>query len=297
MQYPNPMILTTGSSPLARGLHGRTDRLGDPARIIPARAGFTTSGGVWAGRGWDHPRSRGVYPHVTAYGLRTGGSSPLARGLRPPVEPVQVGQGIIPARAGFTRPDSSSGPRCWDHPRSRGVYWRRLVRANFIAGSSPLARGLPPTAPSAAPCGWDNPRSRGVYHQGSSPLARGLPDDAPRWRDPGRIIPARAGFTPTPAPWASGAWDHPRSRGVYGERFDLRPHNQGSSPLARGLRGYKTNKTDVLGIIPARAGFTGAPSSGRRTASDHPRSRGVYGAVPTPGVLVEGSSPLARGLH
>ena len=256
MQYPNPMILTTGSSPLARGLHGRTDRLGDPARIIPARAGFTTSGGVWAGRGWDHPRSRGVYPHVTAYGLRTGGSSPLARGLRPPVEPVQVGQGIIPARAGFTRPDSSSGPRCWDHPRSRGVYWRRLVRANFIAGSSPLARGLPPTAPSAAPCGWDNPRSRGVYHQGSSPLARGLRRALrPAPAQPG-IIPARAGFTRLQDQQDRRARDHPRSRGVYRGAFIRQADSVGSSPLARGLRCGPDSRCPRRRIIPARAGFT-----------------------------------------
>ena len=285
MQYPNPMILTTGSSPLARGLHGRTDRLGDPARIIPARAGFTTSGGVWAGRGWDHPRSRGVYPHVTAYGLRTGGSSPLARGLRPPVEPVQVGQGIIPARAGFTRPDSSSGPRCWDHPRSRGVYWRRLVRANFIAGSSPLARGLPPTAPSAAPCGWDNPRSRGVYPMtpraggtlaGSSPLARGLHQHPPHGQAARGIIPARAGFTASASTCARTTRDHPRSRGVYAATRPTRPTCSGSSPLARGLPGRLHPAGGQRRIIPARAGFTVRSRLPVSSSKDHPRSRGVY---------------------
>ena len=32
-----------GSSPLARGLHGRGPPVGEPRRIIPARAGFTSS--------------------------------------------------------------------------------------------------------------------------------------------------------------------------------------------------------------------------------------------------------------
>ena len=33
---------------------------------------------------------------------------------------------------------------------------------------------------------------------------------------------------------------------------------------------------DVVGIIPARAGFTGLGGRGEGVAEDHPRSRGVY---------------------
>ena len=51
------------------------------------------------------------------------------------------------------------------------------------------------------------------------------------------IIPARAGFTPPPRPTS--------------------PDSTGSSPLARGLRGYGRERLVVEGIIPARAGFTG----------------------------------------
>ena len=77
-----------------------------------------------------------------------------------------------------------------------------------------------------------------------------------RVRGPGRIIPARAGFT---VPFCSGAFlapDHPRSRGVYAliERLHLRLHR----------------------IIPARAGFTKANEWGGTNKWDHPRSRGVY---------------------
>ena len=50
------------------------------------------------------------------------------------------------------------------------------------------------------------------------------------------------------------------------------------------------------GIIPARAGFTRYCASVPCTLKDHPRSRGVYGILPTLGVLATGSSPLARGL-
>ena len=50
-----------GSSPLARGLQGGRLRPPPPHRIIPARAGFTGTGGPHPRRLGDHPRSRGVY--------------------------------------------------------------------------------------------------------------------------------------------------------------------------------------------------------------------------------------------
>ena len=53
--------IVRGSSPLARGLLRRADRARITARIIPARAGFTSSMWRAAGREEDHPRSRGVY--------------------------------------------------------------------------------------------------------------------------------------------------------------------------------------------------------------------------------------------
>ena len=90
----------------------------------------------------DHPRSRGVYRAAMVSSSASSGSSPLARGLLRPVPTLIAPGGIIPARAGFTPVDNPGDFGYEDHPRSRGVYWRRLVRANFIAGSSPLARGL-----------------------------------------------------------------------------------------------------------------------------------------------------------
>ena len=70
----------------------------------------------------------------------------------------------------------------------------------------------------------------------------------------------------------------------------------GSSPLARGLRIRTADSKDVLGIIPARAGFTHRRSTPRLRSEDHPRSRGVYSATPTSSAGAAGSSPLARGL-
>ena len=152
------------------------------------------------------------------------GSSPLARGLPAAAAGGGVHPGIIPARAGFTGPSRrlcSSPP---DHPRSRGVYCWRATSRRTVLGSSPLARGL-------------HARDR-------------VPADRRR------IIPARAGFTPSasrPHTWRS---DHPRSRGVYRTEIICRWTTLGSSPLARGLPQSILFIPLTRGIIPARAGFT-----------------------------------------
>ena len=159
---------------------------------------------------------------------------------------MQVGEGvrIIPARAGFTPciRSGTGGPR--DHPRSRGVYSASGTGPGDPVGSSPLARGLP----------------------GSGLLRR-----------PGRgIIPARAGFTSTPAMTVVSWRDHPRSRGVYGHLRRASRRGDGSSPLARGLPRAPAAHWVGGGIIPARAGFTVLSRARARAWADHPRSRGVY---------------------
>ena len=255
-------------------------------RIIPARAGFTSTWASRTRRPRDHPRSRGVYePFVNLIDCWPG-SSPLARGLHTAGWPTVGFARIIPARAGFThrrRP-------CWlagaDHPRSRGVYAR-----------------MPPAPPARS----DHPRSRGVYAvsadggdtdvriiparagftlaeillreriEGSSPLARGLRDGQIISGCEPRIIPARAGFTRVGHARPISPTDHPRSRGVYADFGMLSEDEAGSSPLARGL-----------------------PTAGTRRPewqADHPRSRGVYSSIEVPAAAATGSSPLARGLH
>ena len=216
-----------------------------------------------------------------------------------------VMSGIIPARAGFTATSSFRPPSPPDHPRSRGVYGPVALVVEFVLGSSPLARGLPPSlgervdswgiiparagftrqSSETASRGGDHPRSRGVYvshedmtmnEKGSSPLARGLPKHFHPWGRVPRIIPARAGFT------------HP-----------LRPaadNVSGSSPLARGLHQAGHDHPPRPGIIPARAGFTSLRRSRATCERDHPRSRGVYPGAVRGGDRGGGSSPLARGL-
>ena len=233
-----------GSSPLARGLRVIGDDISAHCRIIPARAGFTLNSAVRLSLVTDHPRSRGVYLCPTASHSPFHGSSPLARGLRPEARLIAESAGssplarglqavfppvghrvrIIPARAGFTLSLTRRMGSLKDHPRSRGVYSRRRPILRTAAGSSPLARGL-----------------RAEDH-GLALL--------------NRIIPARAGFTPTPSSRSSPTGDHPRSRGVYKSRGRGPVLKNGSSPLARGLRADLSRDSRMGGIIPARAGFT-----------------------------------------
>ena len=316
-----------GSSPLARGLQLRHVVGGDPPRIIPARAGFTGPPAVRKSPGWDHPRSRGVYPSVSMGRLFVVGSSPLARGLRdPPILIAEVGR-IIPARAGFTPGLCVGGRRVRDHPRSRGVYRRTFLSYLAAHGSSPLARGLRGGVEVGVGLGriiparagftrgvllpgrfqGDHPRSRGVYGplqlpvahpQGSSPLARGLRSQEPAHAQPRGlgIIPARAGFTFALVRRGFRRRDHPRSRGVYSTRVTGPPSLEGSSPLARGLLSPPPRRGSCHRIIPARAGFTRHMTHRTQTHPDHPRSRGVYNGLPAQPAEGAGSSPLARGL-
>ena len=274
-----------GSSPLARGLRGRLVLVGAVAGIIPARAGFTAASPRIRISRQDHPRSRGVYGRSELGNRVGGGSSPLARGLQDLQWLERAHGGIIPARAGFTTRSASAEATASDHPRSRGVYSLSAISFSYLRGSSPLARGLrfgheivyvdPGIIPARA--GFtnydrflyadteDHPRSRGVYCGalsskglicGSSPLARGLQCGIPTGPHHGRIIPARAGFTPSAGHRAARGEDHPRSRGVYVLARVHKLAGTGSSPLARGLPHVQLKGQHGRGIIPARAGFT-----------------------------------------
>ena len=151
-----------------------------------------------------------------------------------------------------------------DHPRPRGVYLPMCAITRACAGSSPPARGL---------------------QRGGVVLIVGP-----------RIIPARAGFTPRVVGLQVGPGDHPRPRGVYRPGRAHHHGRRGSSPPARGLRSPRCPHRSAPGIIPARAGFTGAGSNRAASSADHPRPRGVYAEAYEVLTDPAGSSPPARGL-
>ena len=293
-----------GSSPLARGTRTRTEYVLVRRRFIPARAGNT--GAPSATSGWlaVHPRSRGEHRFSVRTKLSVTGSSPLARGTLPPIEPVPEAARFIPARAGNTAARRRACRRWAVHPRSRGEHSNH--RRAFVAssGSSPLARGTPrPPPPSRWPHRFIparagntvdrvccrtrspvHPRSRGE-HARKAPAAAAA----------SRFIPARAGNTRWSRPTRGSTTVHPRSRGEHPRQMRRSYPGHGSSPLARGTPLRTAGRRRPHRFIPARAGNT-AGSCGCCTASPvHPRSRGEHRSIATTTPASSGSSPLARG--
>ena len=99
-----------GSSPLVRGQLVQGGELGETIRIIPARAGPTTSVRNRAHRPADHPRSCGANVMSIISSSCFCGSSPLVRGQRTITRRCLNGSRIIPARAGPTAPAAHACP-------------------------------------------------------------------------------------------------------------------------------------------------------------------------------------------
>ena len=253
-----------GSSPLSRGIRESVDPNGAKQRIIPALAGNTALTRRATARSWDHPRSRGEYPHHCVEDTFLPGSSPLSRGIHRGRRRGRVLRRIIPALAGNTACRPGRVPRERDHPRSRGEY-----------------RGMRPSASRTA---------------GSSPLSRGIRTGRGPGRVGGRIIPALAGNTRLWLLSLGQGRDHPRSRGEYHVSSGRGCPRKGSSPLSRGIRFPVTDSNSLKGIIPALAGNTSLSSTKDRLRPDHPRSRGEYSPPPSSATVDIGSSPLSRGI-
>ena len=130
-----------GSSPLARGTPRHLHRDCRPNGLIPARAGNTWSvrSGVCCIRA--HPRSRGEHHRIARCICLWTGSSPLARGTLVRISESAPMSGLIPARAGNTKPGRLRRASCRAHPRSRGEHITCAEYEDLAMGSSPLARG------------------------------------------------------------------------------------------------------------------------------------------------------------
>ena len=293
-------------------------------RIIPARAGPTSTCRRDRGSSSDHPRSCGANSSVSSSLAGASGSSPLVRGQRSRRSTWTASGRIIPARAGPTPSAAQPSYSGADHPRSCGANCVAPIGGGGEAGSSPLVRGQPGFVPPGRVLGRiiparagpterlplqvrqdaDHPRSCGANDGnsnvefgscGSSPLVRGQLVVLVGLPGVGRIIPARAGPTgPNRRPEHRNQ-DHPRSCGANRASSSPRVQIRGSSPLVRGQRRYSELPHIRWRIIPARAGPTPLPSSACLCGADHPRSCGANNACMNGPAFSSGSSPLVRG--
>ena len=117
-----------------------------------------------------------------------------------------------------------------------------------------------------------------------------------RWRwTAARFIPAGAGNTRTVDAKATFFLVHPRRRGEHDEARDFGTTLIGSSPQARGTHNLFADDLVDLRFIPAGAGNTPHPGHRRASQPVHPRRRGEHSDRKSFSVLVNGSSPQARG--
>ena len=80
------LLKAAGSSPRARGTRLRSHSAMPGRRFIPASAGNTMAHRSLCPLPAVHPRERGEHAAANATGMRTGGSSPRARGTRTPAD-------------------------------------------------------------------------------------------------------------------------------------------------------------------------------------------------------------------
>ena len=172
----------TGSSPLVRGTHQVLRVRWSCVRFIPAGAGNTIHSCHQILPSAVHPRWCGEHspalPSLNAF----GGSSPLVRGTRSDLQPMQLSARFIPAGAGNTYLHRSGTPILPVHPRWCGEHVRDslslLPELRFIpAGAGNTREGQRLTHLESVHPRWCGEHlSEGTNHRlyyGSSPLVRG----------------------------------------------------------------------------------------------------------------------------
>ena len=130
-----------GSSPRVRGKLSLVLTAGGDRRLIPARAGKTSSRSCTRGSAAAHPRACGENISATASCCFFVGSSPRVRGKRRGGRGGVGARGLIPARAGKTTSMTRRGPVGPAHPRACGENLSRSSLTFVSWGSSPRVRG------------------------------------------------------------------------------------------------------------------------------------------------------------
>ena len=313
-----------GSSPRVRGkLEEQKGKFGGKG-LIPACAGKTWTGNPSWPSSSAHPRVCGentrheafIYPHL--------GSSPRVRGKRDHHRAQRRPPRLIPACAGKTRGLLTASDACPAHPRVCGENAAGIFAASGGGGSSPRvrgkqggldaggrARGLIPAcagktsnaAPNAHPT-TAHPRVCGE-NKSIPPLGRSMAGSSPRVRGKrqahapgaaaGRLIPACAGKTSTPAWPGTRPPAHPRVCGENSPRVWRRTIQTGSSPRVRGKLPCCPLPSRLARLIPACAGKTRPAPTPGRDGEAHPRVCGENITAALDIISGVGSSPRVRG--
>ena len=319
-----PSALPRGSSPRVRGKHDGGHQGQARARLIPARAGKTSSQESTSATDSAHPRACGENGVLDVVNALAGGSSPRVRGKRPGRRSMPPRCGLIPARAGKTAELQLLRVVLGAHPRACGENHQAVHRVVLVHGSSPRVRGkrrwngrerrrggLIPARTGKTTSSWTAARRRPAHPRacgenniaiwsitrtgGSSPRVRGkLMDKTHVLVKPG-LIPARAGKTSGPPARSPRRWAHPRACGENFTRTPTTDKRGGSSPRVRGKPRRRPRNRVPPGLIPARAGKTSwmEPPLPQRRA--HPRACGENEPLPAPACVHRGSSPRVRG--
>ena len=207
-----------------RGKHGVGVGDAGAAGLIPARAGKTRHGGRRGRRRGAHPRACGENSGSHVRGSLTGGSSPRVRG-KPQRATLRIHRtGLIPARAGKTRPRRGARRPGRAHPRACGENeWVDVL---------------------------------GFEKSGSSPRVRGKLVHDRHDRAGARLIPARAGKTAAVSVSRANCPAHPRACGENSRIASPTRPRVGSSPRVRGKPRLHRRTPVSFRLIPARAGKT-----------------------------------------
>ena len=313
-----------GSSPRVRGKRDLDESLREDLGLIPARAGKTASAASTSTRPRAHPRACGENPKSLATRTTLHGSSPRVRGKRSLLWGSWACGRLIPARAGKTRPRTTSESSTGAHPRACGENSSPKGQSRRTLGSSPRVRGkrldqtvghqrprlIPARAgktlggPGGGAADAAHPRACGENpsrvctwsaSRGSSPRVRGKPDAWVFTHCSQRLIPARAGKT-SPMRWGPAPQTaHPRACGENPNPTGSTWYPPGSSPRVRGKPRDVDRAPQAARLIPARAGKTDHIILVVDTHWAHPRACGENTPFEALTLSSHGSSPRVRG--
>ena len=219
-----PIRSLVGSSPRGRGKPRCATCPRTIVGLIPARAGKTLIPTLSGTLRPAHPRAGGENDAGVPAGGRSSGSSTRGRGKRYARGAGDSADGLIPARAGKTKPFPPPHPSGRAHPRAGGENLRCILSRGSELCSSPRGRG-------------------------KREVLEGRNGDV-------RLIPARAGKTGSVVQRIAALAAHPRAGGENPIVISFCPFVSGSSP--RGRRKLVSSGGARAGprLIPARAGKT-----------------------------------------